>query len=431
MICLDNTDTLEAGASVDAVVDYTVQGLVGGVFTNIAQGQLSNTDPTLIYTAAAAISIVSVTFVNTHAAAVAVNLYLDPANAGTPRRMIPEDLSLGISYSLHFDGARCSVMNASGQLIQGCGAHATNHTNGTDDIQDATAAQKGVATAAQITKLDGITALADVTADNAPQAHKDSHDPNDGGDPLDTAAAGEIVGVAAAAEGTAHSLARSDHTHQVQHSIADNHIITADGTCADNDYAKFTADGLEGRTVTELRTDIGMPEFRDIYIDSSAMYHRETLPCGSSEQFEHVTNGINLDFLVFPGDADSFAQFKVVMPEDWDLSTVKFFFYWGSDEGDNGDTCCMTLAGASYSDSFLIDSAMGDDVAVTDTVLNADDDMQISAASAVITIANTPALHDMILFEVMRDVSEDDMAEDARLYGIFIQYGVLAAVTGL
>jgi len=41
--------------------------------------------------------------------------------------------------------------------------HATQHTDGTDDIQDATDAQKGLATAAQITKLDGIEASADVT----------------------------------------------------------------------------------------------------------------------------------------------------------------------------------------------------------------------------------------------------------------------------
>jgi len=41
--------------------------------------------------------------------------------------------------------------------------HAANHTDGTDDIQDATAAQKGLATAAQITKLDAVEALADVT----------------------------------------------------------------------------------------------------------------------------------------------------------------------------------------------------------------------------------------------------------------------------
>ena len=49
-------------------------------------------------------------------------------------------------------------------------AHKASHTDGTDDIQSATAAQKGVATAAQITKLDAIEALADVTS-----THETSH----------------------------------------------------------------------------------------------------------------------------------------------------------------------------------------------------------------------------------------------------------------
>jgi hypothetical protein len=40
--------------------------------------------------------------------------------------------------------------------------HASKHTDGSDDIQSATAAQKGLATAAQITKLDGIEAGAQV-----------------------------------------------------------------------------------------------------------------------------------------------------------------------------------------------------------------------------------------------------------------------------
>jgi len=55
-------------------------------------------------------------------------------------------------------------------------AHAAEHTDGTDDIQSATNAQKGVATAAHITKLEGIDTGADVTGSNPPQAHDlDSH----------------------------------------------------------------------------------------------------------------------------------------------------------------------------------------------------------------------------------------------------------------
>lgn len=43
------------------------------------------------------------------------------------------------------------------------GNHARNHTDGTDDIQDATDSRKGLATSAQITKLDAIEATADIT----------------------------------------------------------------------------------------------------------------------------------------------------------------------------------------------------------------------------------------------------------------------------
>jgi len=134
MICLDNTDTLEGGASVNAVVDYTVHGLVGTTFTNIAQGQLSNTNPSVLYTAGAAISIVSVIYVNTHSAAVTVDLYLDPANAGTPRRLIPKALTLGIGYSLHFDGQRCSILDASGAIIFGVNVSDTAFAVGWDGV---------------------------------------------------------------------------------------------------------------------------------------------------------------------------------------------------------------------------------------------------------------------------------------------------------
>lgn len=98
----------------------------------------------------------------------------------------------------------------------------------------------------------------------AAAAHKDSHDPEDGGDPLDCAAAGEIAGVAAAAEGSAHSFARSDHTHQIQHSIADNHIVTVDGAdIAATEIARFTANGLESRTPAEVAATMALDDIGD------------------------------------------------------------------------------------------------------------------------------------------------------------------------
>jgi len=100
----------------------------------------------------------------------------------------------------------------------------------------------------------------------APAAHKDSHDPEDGGDALDCAAAAEITGVQAAAEGSAHSFARSDHAHQIQASIADDHILTVDDAdAADDQICVFTATGVEGWAAATVAAamaldDIGVPD---------------------------------------------------------------------------------------------------------------------------------------------------------------------------
>jgi len=97
--------------------------------------------------------------------------------------------------------------------------------------------------------------------DDAPAAHKDSHDPEDGGDSLDCAAAGEIVGVTAAAEGDAHSFARSNHTHQIQASIADDHILTVDdASAADDEICRFTATGVEGITPATLAAAMALDD---------------------------------------------------------------------------------------------------------------------------------------------------------------------------
>ena len=113
---------------------------------------------------------------------------------------------------------------------------------------------------------------ADVTASNSPQAHKNSHDPEDGSDALDCAAPSELASVQAAAEGSSHSLARADHAHQIQHSIADNHLVTIDGAAGnpnDDEYARFTTNGLEGRTYAQVKSDLDLEAGTDFYSKSA------------------------------------------------------------------------------------------------------------------------------------------------------------------
>lgn len=165
MICLNDTDVIEGGASVDAVVDYQIHGLVDSTFTQLAAGVMGTTLTTVLYTASAAVSVVAIVLVNKHTSVVNITLCLDPANGGNPRYLLPKTVSLGVGYSLHTDGTRFGVYNASGNLMESYALHAAEHTDGTDDIQSATNVQKGLATATHIAAIETNTAKTGVTTE--------------------------------------------------------------------------------------------------------------------------------------------------------------------------------------------------------------------------------------------------------------------------
>lgn len=115
----------------------------------------------------------------------------------------------------------------------------------------------------------------DHDATYAPIAHKDTHDPEDGADALDSAVAVEVSVVVGAGVGSSHSFARADHVHAINHGITNNHIVTVDGTGAYepqvNEYARWAAGGLVGRNNTEVLADIGAASsghnHNSVYID--------------------------------------------------------------------------------------------------------------------------------------------------------------------
>lgn len=131
-----------------------------------------------------------------------------------------------------------------------------------------------------------IPTVAGSASGGTPDAHKDSHDPEDGSDPLDTSAASTIAEVQSPGAGTGHSFARADHTHGITHGIGDNHLVTVDDAdAADDDYAKFTASGLEGRNYAEVRSDLNVSGKQNALINGSGrVAQRGTL-------FEEIDSG--------------------------------------------------------------------------------------------------------------------------------------------
>lgn len=259
-------------------------------------------------------------------------------------------------------------------------SHATSHTDGSDDIQSATDSQKGLATAAQITKLDAIEALADVT-DEA-----------------------NVVSSLDGATLTSVTVTGTDK------------VILQDDSDSDN-IKTVTA-----QSIADLAGSGGL--YRDIYIDAAAMVPRETNGAEALTK-EFATNDIMIDYLAFDSSTEEGVQFKMMMPDEWDRSTIKLKFYWDGAVTASGTVIWGVKAGA-LSDDDAIDAALGTQVTVTDTLL-AVGDMHVSPATAAITVGGAPELEDMIIFQVVATTG-GTISVDQLLMGVGIQYKESATV---
>jgi hypothetical protein len=273
-------------------------------------------------------------------------------------------------------------------------AHASTHVNGTDDIQSATASQKGLATAAQITKLDGIEAGADVT------------------DATNVAAAGAVM--TGGALGTPSSGTLTNCTFPTLNQSTSGNAATATALQTPRALNGVNFDGTAAITVP--RTGV----VREVWIGAGAMTPRTTNGAAPAT-VEMATNDNAFDFLDFDTATEEGACFALSLPQAWNAGTVKAKVYWTAASGSGG--VAWGLRATSYADDDALDAAYGTEQVVTDTLITADD-CHITAATAAITIGGPPAVDDLLLFEITREVANgsDTLAVDARLIGVKLQY---------
>jgi hypothetical protein len=151
-----------------------------------------------------------------------------------------------------------------------------------------------------------------------------------------------------------------------------------------------------------------------------------------------VTNGAatgNLDsgaqdntigVLDFDQTTAEHAQFCIGMPKGWNEGTVTFIPYWTASAGSAAQTCEFALGGVAISNDDSLDFTIGTTQASADALI-ATGDLHIGPESSAITIGGSPAEGDMVIFNVTRNVANDNLAADARLIGIKLLYTTNAA----
>lgn len=167
-----------------------------------------------------------------------------------------------------------------------------------------------------------------------------------------------------------------------------------------------------------------------IWVPASAMQPTTSNGCSGLTTVETTSGRPDMVVLDFDKDSDEFAQFSVAFPKSWNEGTVTFQFFWSGIAATTGVT--LGLQGVAVGDNDTIDVAYGTAVLVDDDAQGAVEEMLVSAESAAITIAGSPAVDQLCYFRIFRDVSatNDDMAGDCRLHGIKLFFTTDAANDG-
>jgi hypothetical protein len=176
---------------------------------------------------------------------------------------------------------------------------------------------------------------------------------------------------------------------------------------------------MSGTTLNAAAGGIGK---QTIFVPASSMLPRITNG-PSIGSLETATNRVNVSTLDFDPTTQEFAQFQVAMPKSWDEGTVTYEVIWYHPATTVNFGVVWSLAGVALSDTNALDTAFGTAVQVTDTggTTNA---LYDSPESGAVTIGNTPAENDYVVFQIARVPADgsDTMAVDARLLGIRLFY---------
>lgn len=268
----------------------------------------------------------------------------------------------GVPESLTAANVRTIINVADGADVTGSNppqAHAASHV-GADAIQNATAGQAGLMTAAFASKLDGIEAAADVT------------------DATNVAAAGAAM----------------TSTYDPAGAAAQVKVI--------------------GKETLPLLARAWQPT--------------TTAGCAALAQVETTAGRPDIEVLDFDGATLEAAQIVIPFPKGWNEGTITFKVFWTVTAAVTTGVAWQ-LKAVAISDDDTLNVVYGTAVVVTDTALNASNDLHVTAESSAVTIAGTPAEGDLVYFRIERDPAHasDTMTQDARLLAVHVYFTTNAA----
>lgn len=162
--------------------------------------------------------------------------------------------------------------------------------------------------------------------------------------------------------------------------------------------------------------------YQSVWIDAGAM--ATNAAGGPTVGYFTSTNydGIYADVWKFDSSTPQTNYFKLMLPDSWDLGTVKvkFFYFTTAVVASTSNVWAVCAQAVSKGDLY---GFRGTEVSVTNLVQDTTNKLNVCTSPAI-TVGGTPALGDMVHFQIRRvaDSGWDNSAGDAWLLGVAIQY---------
>ena len=162
-----------------------------------------------------------------------------------------------------------------------------------------------------------------------------------------------------------------------------------DGALSAEDIALIgTATAAQGVTADSAVQPADVFGKATLFIPAGAMRPTVTAGATALADVETTAGRPDLTALNFATGADSYAQFQVAMPKNWDLGPVTFQVFWASTALDT-DGVAWALQAVAVGDGDTIDVVFGTPVVVTDDAQSTTEDLYVTAESASLYIPGT------------------------------------------
>lgn len=159
-----------------------------------------------------------------------------------------------------------------------------------------------------------------------------------------------------------------------------------------------------------------------IQIDAASLLPRLSLGA-TPGHFATSGNAWNYATMDFPDGSLTHADFKFVLPSDYNGGTMTAIFYWTANSTSTNSVVWQIVMGAMADDEAL-DHSVPTAQTVTDANKSSAYDVNVTSATSAITISGTPAAGELCHGTVYRDASHasDNLAATASLIAVVLTY---------